>query len=100
MILATGITETLIARRLIIEPKTPDRRFWEQTHEIALDDLAALVVPDQIVICEGKHGIKVSTQNATIKSFLRNFPIRNSSQRGEREGYIITFQSLVLLRRV
>ena len=42
----------------IIEPKKPDRRFWEQTHEIALDDLAALVVPNQIVICEGIHGDK------------------------------------------
>ncbi len=42
----------------VIEPTKPDRRFWEQTHEIALDDLAALVVPDQIVICEGEHGDK------------------------------------------
>ena len=41
----------------VIEPTLqPNRRFWEQTHEIALDDLAALVAPDQIVICEGKHG--------------------------------------------
>ncbi len=40
----------------VIEPTKPDRRFWEQTHEIALDDLAALVTPDQIVICEGSHG--------------------------------------------
>ena len=42
----------------IIEPRIPDRRFWEQTHKVALDDLAALVVPDQIVICEGKQGDK------------------------------------------
>ena len=40
----------------VIDPTKPDRRFWEQTHLIALDDLAALVAPDQIVICEGSHG--------------------------------------------
>ena len=40
----------------VIEPTKPNRRFWEQTHEIALDDLATLVAPDQIVICEGSHG--------------------------------------------
>ena len=43
---------------VIIEPENPDREFWERTHEVALDDLAALVVPDQIVICEGQHGDK------------------------------------------
>ena len=42
----------------VIEPKKPDRRFCEQAYEIALNDLAALIVPDQIVICEGKHGDK------------------------------------------
>ena len=41
-----------------IGPADPNRRFWEQTHEIALDDLGALVAPDQIVICEGKQGDK------------------------------------------
>ena len=43
-------------RQEVITPATPNRRFWEQTHKIALDDLAALVVPDRIVICEGSHG--------------------------------------------
>ena len=43
-------------RQEVITPATPNRRFWEKTHEVALDDLAELVMPDQIVICEGKHG--------------------------------------------
>ena len=85
---------------VIIEPEKPDREFWERTHEVALDDLAALIAPDQIVICEGKQGIEASTQNATIESFLKNFPIQNSFQRAEREIYKITSQLLVPLRKV
>ena len=40
----------------VMEPTNPNRRFWEQTHAIALEDLAALVTPNQIVICEGRQG--------------------------------------------
>ena len=37
-----------------IEPTKPDRRFWKNAHEVALDDLAALVAPERVVICEGE----------------------------------------------
>ena len=37
----------------VIEPTKPDRRFWKNTYEVALDDLAALVAPSRVVICEG-----------------------------------------------
>ena len=58
----------------IIEPKKPDRRFWEQTHEVALDDLAALIVPDQIVICEGEHGNKGFDAECYNQIFSEEFP--------------------------
>ena len=38
----------------IIEPTKPDRRFWKNAHEVALDDLAALLAPARVVICEGE----------------------------------------------
>ena len=39
----------------IIEPvKNPNRAFWERSYEVALGDLAALVAPSQVVICEGE----------------------------------------------
>ena len=44
--------------------------------------------------------MKASTRSATIKSFLENFPIRNSFQREEKGTYKITFQSLARLRKV
>ncbi|MDE0416313.1 MAG: AAA family ATPase [bacterium] len=37
----------------IIEPAKPDRQFWRKAHQVALDDLAALVAPERVVICEG-----------------------------------------------
>lgn len=41
----------------IMEPIKPNRAFWEDVLRVALDDLADLVVPKQVVICEGvPHG--------------------------------------------
>ena len=39
---------------VVIEPTVPDRAFWNATYEVALDDLAALVAPERVVICEGE----------------------------------------------
>ncbi len=57
-----------------IEPADPNRRFWEQTHEIALDDLAALVAPNQIVICEGSHGYDGLDAECYNLIFAEKFP--------------------------
>lgn len=37
----------------IIHPSVPTRRFWESVLKVALDDLAALVTPEKVVVCEG-----------------------------------------------
>ncbi len=37
----------------VIKPVKTNRTFWENVLHVALDDLAALVTPRQIVICEG-----------------------------------------------
>ena len=39
---------------VVIEPTVPDRAFWNMTYKVALDDLAALVAPERVVICEGE----------------------------------------------
>ena len=58
----------------VIKPTKPNRRFWEQTHEIALGDLAALVTPDQIVICEGSHGSDGFDAECYNRIFAEEFP--------------------------
>lgn len=60
--------------QVVIEPRIPDRRFWEQTHKVALDDLAALVAPDQIVLCEGKQGDKGLDAECYNQIFSEEFP--------------------------
>ena len=37
-----------------IQPTIPDRAFWSTSYEVALGDLAALVAPERVVICEGE----------------------------------------------
>ena len=37
-----------------IEPAVPDTTFWNNAYDVALDDLAALVAPERVVICEGE----------------------------------------------
>ncbi len=39
---------------VVIEPTVPDRAFWNTAYKVALDDLAALVAPERVVICEGE----------------------------------------------
>ena len=57
-----------------IEPADPNRRFWEQTHEVILDDLAALVEPNQIVICEGRQGDEGFDAACYNQIFSEEFP--------------------------
>ena len=36
-----------------ISPSVPNRHFWQRAYRVALDDLADLITPAHIVICEG-----------------------------------------------
>ena len=47
----------------VIEPATPNRGFWHQAYEVALDDLAALVAPSRVVICEGEPATNRPARN-------------------------------------
>jgi hypothetical protein len=38
----------------VIEPTRPDRNFWTRTLDVAMGDLAMLVAPERIVLCEGR----------------------------------------------
>ena len=43
----------------IIRPRMPNRSFWQTTYKVALDDLADLVAPQNVVICEGSNTISL-----------------------------------------
>ena len=38
---------------VVMRPSKPTRAFWESVMQVALDDLASLVAPREVVICEG-----------------------------------------------
>lgn len=46
-----------------IEPSVPTRAFWERVLTVALDDLAELVAPKEIVLCEGNPATPVGGKN-------------------------------------
>ena len=39
---------------VVLTPAVLDSAFWARTYEVALDDLAELVAPKRIILCEGK----------------------------------------------
>ena len=61
--------------RQIIEPTKPDRTFWTKAYEVALSDLAELVAPRRVVICEGHPlaGRLVSNHSHDAKCYERIF---------------------------
>lgn len=46
-----------------IEPSAPTRAFWERVLNVALDDLAELIAPKEIVLCEGNPATPVGGKN-------------------------------------
>ncbi len=58
----------------VIEPSKPTRTFWQSMYEIALDDLAALVVPARIILCEGNAGKDGFDAQCYNKIFGNEFP--------------------------
>jgi len=42
-------------KKQTIIPTLPDRTFWEKAYKVALDDLASLIAPETVVICEGQQ---------------------------------------------
>lgn len=47
-----------------LTPSRPTRNFWQGIMHVALDDLATLVVPKQVIICEGNPTGAVPGKNA------------------------------------
>lgn len=63
----------------VIEPTVPNRDFWRAQYEVALDDLAALVAPKRVVLCEGEPGSNAAQNRSHdarcyMKIFDSEFP--------------------------
>ena len=59
-----------------IEPSNPDYAFWKRHYGVALDDMAGLLAPDHIVLCEGsaKGGNPSLDESCYNRIFAGEFP--------------------------
>lgn len=49
---------------VVLRPVVPDRNFWSRTLDVAMGDLASLIAPQQVVLCEGRPVDGTSSQKA------------------------------------
>ena len=61
-----------------IKPRVPDRAFWQMTYRVAFDDLADLIAPSNIVICEGNEN--AAAQGFDADAYNRIFGASEASQ--------------------
>ena len=81
----------------VIRPTSPSREFWERTHQIILDDLAALVAPNLIILCESTHGIQGFDAACYNRIFSEEYPsAKFVSAGGKRElqNYIPVLEAI------
>ena len=59
-----------------IEPADPDHGFWSRHYAVALDDMAELLAPDRIVLCEGstEDDDPALDESCYNRIFAREFP--------------------------
>lgn len=46
-----------------LRPVVPNRAFWQSVLNVAVDDLASLIAPERVIICEGARGVSTSGKN-------------------------------------
>ena len=59
-----------------VTPAVPDHDFWMRHYSVALDDMAGLLAPDRIVLCEGSTGTDDPPLDESCYNqiFAREFP--------------------------
>lgn len=60
----------------VLQPSEPDYLFWKRHYTVALDDMAGLLAPDRIVLCEGENEYDNSAfdESCYNKIFALEFP--------------------------
>ena len=57
-----------------LQPTTPNRYFWRRVLDVALEDLAGLMAPSQVVLCEGADPAAGFDAHVYRKIFADEFP--------------------------
>lgn len=64
---------------VVLTPAVLDSAFWARTYEVALDDLAELVAPKRIILCEGKS--EMAAEGFDAACYNRIFESRHPETR-------------------
>jgi predicted ATPase len=90
----------------VLKPTRMDRSTWQRSLVIALDDLAALVSPKRIIVCEGGAGAKFTDDSldAQVYSFIfaetepdtQLFSAGSHSDTERARGILVTLAGTVL----
>lgn len=64
-------------KEVVMRPAQPDRHYWKNMFSTALDDLAELVTPKNLILCEGKKlgqkGRRPSFDVSVYRTIFRSF---------------------------
>ena len=85
-----------------ISPSTPNRSFWRNVYKVALDDLASLVAPQRVVICEGDREKNVRGFDAQCynKLFAEESPETLFISRGGNKDVIHSENLIAILESI
>ncbi|MCY4151174.1 MAG: ATP-binding protein [Aestuariivita sp.] len=87
----------------IVEPSEPDYLFWRRHYIVALDDLAELLAPETVVLCEGSSTVRqISLDEACYnRIFAREFPRTRFVSVGDASAVEKRMKDLIpLLRQI
>lgn len=82
----------------MISPAKIDRIAWENMHNVVLEDLADLVVPDRIILCEGKpgdHGLDAECYNCIFAEEHPDTLFVSTGGKGEGKNHSAVIRAIV-----
>ena len=82
----------------VIAPSKINRTAWEDMHQVVLEDLAALLAPNKIILCEGKYGVEGLDAQCYNTIFNEEHPdtlFVSTGGKGEGASYSVVIKAIV-----
>ena len=82
----------------LITPSEMNRTAWENMHRVILEDLAALIAPSRIILCEGKYGEEGLDAQCYNTIFAEEYPdtlFVSTGGKGEGANYSTVVKAIV-----
>ena len=82
----------------LITPSEMNRTAWENMHRVILEDLAALIAPSRIILCEGKYGEEGLDAKCYNTIFAEEYPdtlFVSTGGKGEGANYSTVVKAIV-----